>query len=388
MEPRHSRRRSGPRQHDSRKAIPGLGAPGLRPAACRRLLGAVPTLPVRRPRHFASDNNSGVCPEAWAALQEVNSGHLAGYGDDPWTARACDLIREFFETPCEVFFVFNGTAANALALATLCRPYHAVLCHEHAHIRHDECGAPAFFGGGTSLHTIAGEHGKLRPREIDAAVRDHFPLHSSKPGALSLTQTTECGTVYRPREIQALSAVAHRHGLRVHLDGARFANAVASLGVAPADLSWRAGVDILSLGLTKNGGLHAEAIVVFDRELARDVDYRIKQAGQLASKMRFLAASWIGLLGTGAWLTHARHANTMARKLATALQPLKGARLLHPTQANGVFIDLPPRVIQGLHRRGWHFYVFEGETGCRLMCSWDTTESDIEALVADARTLS
>ncbi len=343
--------------------------------------------PPLRPRHFASDNNSGICPEAWAALAEANDAHISGYGDDPWTGRACDLIRGLFETDCEVFFVFNGTAANALALSTICRPYHAVLCHEAAHIERDECGAPEFFSGGAKLWTLPGAHARLGPAGVDAAIRSHFPLHASKPAALSLTQTTEGGTVYRPAEIQALAEVAHHHGLKVHMDGARFANAVVGTAATPRQLTWEAGVDLLSFGSTKNGGLCAEAIVVFDRQLARELDYRIKQAGQLASKMRFLAASWIGLLGTGAWLKHAEHANAMAATLAMALVALPGTRLRHPCEANGVFVDLPLPVIQSLHTRGWHFYVFEGETGCRLMCSWDTRPEDVARFTTDAREL-
>lgn len=344
------------------------------------------TTPIR-PRHFASDNNSGLCPEVLAALAEANSGHVTGYGDDPWTDRACDLIRALFETECQVYFVFNGTAANAIALAALCRPYHAVLCHAQSHAEHDECAAPEFFTGGAKLRPLPGEHGRLQPATIEAAILSHFPLHSSKPGALTLTQATECGTVYQPDDIAALAAVAHRHGLGVHIDGARFANAVASTGASPAELSWKSGVDILSLGGTKNGGLCAEAIVVFDTPIARDLEYRIKQGAQLASKMRFQAASWIGLLGSGAWHRNAAHANAMAADLSARIAGLPGLRLLHPTQANGVFVDLPPHVIQPLHDRGWHFYVFEGETGCRLMCSWDTTPSDLADFVADLRAL-
>lgn len=362
-------------------------SPSLHGNRARRLLLRVRAPLRKRLRHFASDNNSGVCPEVMTALAEVNTGHIAGYGDDPWTARACALLREFFETECEVFFVFNGTAANALSLAAACRSYHAVLCHESSHIAHDECNAPGFFGGGVALHRLPGEHGRLRPSTVAAAVGAHFPLHSSKPGALSLTQVTECGTVYTVRELQALGRRAHDLGLRVHLDGARFSNAVASLQASPADLTWRAGVDVLSLGLTKNGGLDAEAIVVFAPDLARELDYRIKQAGQLASKMRFHAASWIGLLGSGAWLRHAQHANRMATRLSRGLARLRGSRLLHPTQANGVFVDLPAATIRGLHRLGWHFYIFEGETGCRLMCSWDTTAEDVDHFIEDTARL-
>ncbi len=337
-----------------------------------------------RPRHFASDNNAGICPEAWAALGELNAGHALGYGADPWTARACDLIREFFETNCEVFFVFNGTAANALALASICRAHHAVLCHAFSHIQRDECGAPEFFSGGAKLLPLPGEHGRLEPDTVETAVASHFPLHASRPAAVSLTQVTECGTTYRPEVLEALGSVAHRLGLKVHMDGARLANALAFLDCAPARITHRAGVDIVSLGMTKNGGLSSEALVVFDLELARELDYRLKQAGQLASKMRFLAAPWIGLLGTGAWLKNASHANAMAARLAAALARIPGVSLRHPPEGNGVFVDLPPAIIAGLRAAGWHFYVFEGDTGCRLMCSWDTTSEDVDEFVATA----
>lgn len=339
----------------------------------------------RRPRHFASDNNSGICPEVWAALAEANAGHAPGYGDDPWTARACELIRDLFQTDCEVFFVFNGTAANALALAAICRPFHAVLSHEAAHIVRDECGAPEFFSGGAKLWTLPGRHGKLDPESIDAAVRSHFPLHASKPGAVSITQATESGTVYSVAEVTAIAAAARRHALKLHMDGARFANAVASLRVAPAEVTWRAGVDILSLGATKNGGLGGDAVVIFDHGLAREFEYRVKQAGQLASKMRFMAATWVGLLGSGAWQRNAEHANSRAALLEREIAGLPAARLLHPREANGLFVDLPRRLIEALHTKGWRFYVFEGDTGCRLMCSWDTTEDDVRDFVADAK---
>jgi threonine aldolase len=323
-----------PRLRGGGRAGTGAAASALPPRPQPRFHPRVQRTPPLRPRHFASDNNSGLCPEVVEAVLEANSGHVSGYGDDPWTDRACDLIRALFETDCEVFFVFNGTAANAIALSTLCRPYHAVLCHAHAHIQQDECGAPEFFSGGAKLLPLTGDHGRLSPTTVEQAILSHFPLHASKPGALSLTQTTESGTVYPPDALAALAEAAHRHHLGVHLDGARFANAVASTGASPADLSWKAGIDILSLGGTKNGGLAAEAIVVFNPDLARELDYRIKQGAQLASKMRFQAASWTGLLGSGAWLRNATHANTMATQLATALQPLPGTRLLHPCEAS------------------------------------------------------
>jgi threonine aldolase len=343
---------------------------------------------LARPRHFASDNNSGVCPEAAAALAEANTGHVIGYGDDCWTARACGLIRDFFETNCEVFLVFNGTAANALGLAACCQPFHAVLCHEFSHIHRDECNAPGFFSGGAMLIPLPGLHARLEPSVLEERIASHFPLHASRPAAVSLTESTECGTTYRAAEIEALADVARRHRLKVHMDGARLANAIAFLGATPAELTWRAGVDVLSFGMTKNGGLCTEAIVVFDTDLARELDYRAKQAGQLGSKMRYLAASWIGLLESGTWLKNARHANEMASLLETAITKIPGIYLLHPREANGVFVHLPPDMIHGLHEKGWHFYVFEGATGCRLMCSWDTTPEDIDEFAADAALLA
>lgn len=319
-------------------------------------------------------------------LEEANAGgHVLGYGDDSWTARACDAIRDWFGTACEVFFVFNGTAANAIALAGLCRSYHAVICHAEAHVRQDECGAPGFFGGGTQLLALEGAHGRLTPEAVGEAIRSHFPLHAAKPGALSLTQATERGTVYGVEAVAALSEVAHRHGLKVHMDGARFANALVTLGCGPGEVTWRAGVDVLSLGMTKNGGVGSEALVVFNPEVAGEMEYRVKQGGQLASKMRYLAAPWIGLLEGDVWRRHASRANAMAERLEAALGRLPGIRLLHPREANAVFVELPEPVIRTLRAEGWTFYVFEGRTGCRLMCAWDTREEDVDALAAAVR---
>jgi threonine aldolase len=342
--------------------------------------------PVIR-RHFASDNYAGICPEAWAALAEANQDHAVGYGDDPWTARAADLIRQVFETHCDVFFVFNGTAANSLALASLCQSYHSILCHETAHVEADECGAPEFFSNGTKVLLVPGADGKMDPAGVERMIGKRTDLHYPKPRALSLTQSTELGTVYTPEEIKAIWAKAKSFGLKIQMDGARFANAVVSLGVAPKEITWQAGVDVLCFGGTKNGTHVGEAVVFFDRELAREFDYRCKQGGQLASKMRFISAPWVGMLQDGAWLRHAAHANKMAAYLESKLQPIARVKLLFPRQANAVFAELPRPVIDALHQRGWKFYTFIGQGGCRLMCAWDTTEADVDAFVTDLKSL-
>lgn len=350
------------------------------------VLDVASVAPASLRRQFASDNYAGICPEAWQALEAANQGHTPGYGDDPWTARAADLIREVFETDCEVFFVFNGTSANSLALASMCQSYHSILCHNMAHIESDECGAPEFFSNGTKIVALPGQNGKLDPATIQEAVgRRAGDLHSPKPRAISLTQATECGTVYAPQEVGAIGELARSLGLGVHMDGARFANAVAGLGVAPADVTWRAGVDVLCFGATKNGASVGEAVVFFDRTLAREFEYRCKQAGQLASKMRFLTAPWVGLLEDGAWLRHARHANARAVQLEAGLRAIPGVKLLFPREANAVFVELAPSDAEALRERGWKFYTFIGDSGQRLMCAWDTQESDVEAFVADVR---
>ena len=338
---------------------------------------------TRQPlRHFASDNYGGICPEAWAAMAEANVGHAPGYGDDRWTTEAADLLRETFETDCDVFFVFNGTSANSLALASLCQSYHSILCHETAHVETDECGAPEFFSNGTKVLTLAGPHGKIDPAGVDHMVRRRADIHYPKPRVVSVTQATELGTVYGPDELKAIWARAKTHGLRVHMDGARFANAVAALGVRPKEITWQAGVDVLCFGGTKNGMAVGEAVVFFDRALAAEFDYRCKQAGQLASKMRFLAAPWVGMLRGGAWLQHARHANEMAALLEASLREL-GLELLHPRQANAVFVALPGDAAAALRAKGWRFYDFIGSGGSRLMCAWDTTADDVRAFATD-----
>jgi len=332
---------------------------------------------------FASDNTSGICPEAWAALTAANQGQLPSYGDDDWTIRACNLIREVFEKPdAEIFFVFNGTAANSLALASLCQSYHSVICHEFAHVETDECGAPEFFSNGTKILTASGANGKLTPESVEQVILKRTDIHYPKPRVLSLTQSTEWGTIYSRDEIAALTAVARKYNLAVHMDGARFANASAALqqrdGISPADFTWRAGVDVLCFGGTKNGMNTSEAVVFFRPELAHEFDYRCKQAGQLASKMRFLSSQWVGILENGAWLKHAAHANAMTQKLARALRERFNITFSADPQVNAVFAQLPPIIARRLHARGWHFHNFVGASGYRLMCSWDTQESEID----------
>ncbi|MCE5274459.1 MAG: low specificity L-threonine aldolase [Deltaproteobacteria bacterium] len=334
-------------------------------------------------RQFASDNYSGICPEALRALETSNSGHCLPYGDDEYTARVCDMLRDFFETDCEVFFVFNGTAANSLALASLCRSYHSIVCHSLAHIETDECGAPEFFSNGTKILLAGGEQGKISPEEVEQIVLRRCDIHYPKPQVISITEATEVGTVYMPEELKALGELAKRLNLRVHMDGARLANALAALGVAPKEITWKAGVDVLCFGGVKNGLAAGEAVIFFDRKLASEFDYRCKQAGQLASKMRFLSAPWIGLLTDETWLRNARNANRYARILSERLSKIASIRIMFPCEANSVFVQMPPRMIERLHEIGWHFYTFIGEGGVRLMCSWDTTMEDIDAFVLD-----
>lgn len=347
-----------------------------------------PTLHKHGRNQFASDNYAGICPEAWQAMTEANHGYCNSYGDDAWTEKACDALRDFFETECQVFFVFNGTAANSLALASLCRSYHSIVCHEMAHIETDECGAPEFFSNGTKVLLVPGADGKVDLEAVANSVTRRADIHYPKPKVLSLTQATELGGVYTPAELQAVRRLAQEYELKIHMDGARFANAVASLGVAPKEISWQAGVDVLTFGGAKNGMAIGEAVVFFDPELADEFDYRCKQAGQLASKMRYLAAPWYGMLQGDALLKHAIHANRMARELADDLRRIEGVEIVHPVEANAVFVRMPERLLQGLLERGWYFYTFIGTGEARLMCSWQTSEEDIAELVSDVRELT
>jgi threonine aldolase len=333
-------------------------------------------------QQFASDNNAGMCPEAAEALQRANAeAHAAGYGGDAWTERACDRMRALFETDCDVFFVFSGTAANALALAQLCRPYHAVITHAESHVASDEAGAVGFFSGGATLLTADTPLAKLTPKAVERLATSGRGFHSVKPHVLSLTQATEVGTVHTLDEVRALTETARCHGLKVHMDGARFANAVAALGCSAADLSWRAGVDVMSFGGVKNGLAAGEAVLFFDRSLAHEFEWRVKQAGQLNSKMRLVAAPWLGMLEGDAWLKNARHANAMARRLAERISKVDGVQLMAPVESNGVFVQLPAGMAEQLFTKGWRFYAWGA--GWRLMCAWDTTLETIDRFAED-----
>ena len=340
-------------------------------------------------RHeFSSDNVAPICPEAWAALQEANAHYAPSYGEDRWTARACDRIREIFETDCDVYFVFTGTAANALSLAQLCKSFQSVICHQRSHVQTDECGAPEFFTGGSKLLLIDGANGKIDIGHAEALLARHNELHSHKPGAINISQATEFGTVYRRDEIAAIADLARKHQLFLHMDGARFANAIASLNCAPKAITWEAGVNVLCFGGTKNGAPVGDLVIFFDKKISREFDYRAKQAGQLGSKMRFLAAPWLGLLTGDAWLRNAQHANDAARRLADRLRKEARIKSVFPLEANAVFVSMDERLASGLHARGWRFYKFIEPEVYRLMCSWATTETDISDFVGDINSIS
>ena len=336
-----------------------------------------------RERHeFASDNTLGICSEALAALDQANHGASESYGDDEWMRRLRESIRDIFETDCQTYLVFNGTAANGLALAQLCQPFHSVVCHRQAHIQTDECGAPEFFTGGSKLLLVGGDAGKIDLSEVESVIDRQPEVHAHKPRVISITQATELGTVYTRAEIDTIAALARKREMFLQMDGARFANAVVTLKCAPKEITWQRGVDALCFGGTKNGLAAGELVIFFKKELGREFDYRMKQAGQLASKMRLFAAPWVRLLTNGVWLNNANHANTMARRLADKLRDAK-IQIVLPVEANAVFVRLADSVVGSLHARGWHFYKFIEPDVYRLMCSWATSAADIDHLVTD-----
>lgn len=333
--------------------------------------------------HFASDNTAAICPEAWTALEQANADYAPSYGEDEWTAKLCERIRQIFEFDCDVYLTFTGTAANALGLAQVCQPFHGVVCHERAHIQTDEAGAMESYTRGAKLFLTRTDDGKLNLTEAEKLIAQQVELHGHKMHAISIAQATELGTVYKPEEVQAIGEFSRSHKMLLHMDGARFANAVASLGCAPKQITWEAGVDILSFGGTKNGLAAGELVVFFDKRSSHDFEYRVKQAGHLGSKMRFLAAPWLGLLNRDVWLRNARRANEAARELAQRIRKEAGIESVFRVESNAVFVQLGEQQVRDLHARGWRFYKFLEPDIYRLMCSWSTTNEDISMLVAD-----
>lgn len=339
---------------------------------------------LSHPIDFRSDNVTGVSPEILAAIAAANTGSAMPYGEDEYTQRLQTLFSEWFETSVTVFPVATGSAANSLALSVMTPVYGAIYCHEASHINVDECGAPEFYTGGAKLVTLPGQHGKILAADLAKQLNRAGigVVHHVQPAAVSITQATEAGTVYKPDEISQLVDIAHSHNLYFHVDGARFANAVASLGCSPADLTWRVGVDALCLGATKNGAMAAEAVIFFNQELIQTFPYRRKRAGHLFSKMRFLSAQLEAYIRNDLWLKNATHANRMATQLVQEISGIEEVKLCYPVEANEIFLELPETVIEALLADGFQFYRWETESKniIRLVTAFNTQESDVMAL--------
>jgi threonine aldolase len=332
-------------------------------------------------RSFASDNNAVVHPEALEAIRRANSGHVVGYGDDPHTEAAVGKFREQFGADVAVFFVFNGTAANVLSLQALTKPYHAVLCPELSHIYTDECGAGERFTG-CKLVPLAAPGGKLTVETVAQAYHGIGDQHHVQPRVISITQSTEMGTVYKTTEVEDLARFAHERKMFLHMDGARISNAVAAQRLTLRQATRDLGVDVLSFGGTKNGLMGVEAVVFFRPELAQEFLFVRKQGMQLASKMRFMAAQMEALLTNELWRRNAEHANRMARMLEEEVKKIAGVRIVYPVEANGVFAQIPREAIKKIQER-YFFYVWsEEESVARWMCSFDTTEEDVREFAA------
>jgi threonine aldolase len=328
---------------------------------------------------FFSDNTGTASPEILAALTEANHGLAIAYGADPWTTRLDDALSTWFGTSVRAFPVATGTAANSLSLATLTPSYGLIYAHEEAHIANDEAGAPGFFTGGAQLSLLQSPNGKLtRDVLADALEAQHVSVHTLQPKVLALSQATELGTSYRPAELRELCQLAHQHGLKVQMDGARFANSVAFLDCHPGDVTWRAGVDVLTFGATKNGALAAEAVVFFDKTLVGDFELRRKQAGHLLSKSRYVSAQLLAYVDSGLWLRNARRTNELAQKIGRAA----GGMLMHPVEANEVFVALGPDRKQALRHAGFEFYDWNAVSAgqARFVVSWDQHDEDVLAL--------
>lgn len=337
---------------------------------------------------FASDNYSQICPEVLDKIVQLNNDNAQAYGNDYYTKYAANRLRDLFETDCEIFFVFNGTAANSLSLAALCNSYHSIICSDVAHIETDECGAPEFFSNGSKLLIAKTDDGKLKPEDIKHLATKRDDIHYPKPKVVSITQSTELGTIYSIEELKAIKKVAKEHNLHIQMDGARFSNAVASLNCTPAEITWKVGVDVLCFSGIKNGMAMGEVVIFFDKKLALDFDYRCKQAGQLASKMKFISAQWIALLENSLWKRNATHANEMAKYFEKKLSDIKEIEIKFPVQSNSVFIEAPVKILQALKKKDWIFYSFIGAGGARFVFSWNSSKKRIDELIEDLKAIN
>lgn len=339
--------------------------------------------------YFGSDNMAGMHPAILQALAAANGGEAMSYGNDDWSKRLTERLAALFEHAVAVFPVATGTAANSLSLALLSPGWGAIYCHPEAHVNVDECGGPEFFTGGAKLVPVDGARGKIDPKALAALLADagKGAPHHVVPAAISVTQSTETGTVYRLEELAALSAIARRHGLPLHMDGSRFGNALVTLGCTPAEMTWKAGIDVLSFGATKNGALAAEAIVVFEPKRAANLPYLRKRAGHLFSKHRYLSAQLLAYLDNDLWLTNARHANRAAARLAEGLGNLPGVRLIDPVEANELFVDLPEPMVKHLAAKGFDFYRWGRPTPGthRMVTAWDTDLAAVDRVLEAAR---
>jgi threonine aldolase len=343
--------------------------------------------------NFRSDNETGAHPAIIEAVgRAFSAGSAFSYGADAWTQKVEGRLRDIFEKPdLSAYPVATGTAANVLALACCAPSWGAVFCHPTSHIAVDEANAPQFYTAGAALIRIDGSRGKIDPRKLASALAEpvYGVVHHPQPAAVSITQATECGTAYAPEEIAAISTSVRRHELKLHMDGARFANALAVIGCMPAELTWKAGVDVLSLGATKNGAMGAEVVVFFNSELAREFEFRRKRGGHLFSKMRLLSAQLDAYFADGLWLANARHANAMARRLVAGLTPLKGTSLLYPVDANEIFVVLPAHMHDALQEAGAQYHPWPsdrpGERAFRLVTAFDTDVAQVDHFLAIAK---
>ena len=331
---------------------------------------------------FASDNVTGACPEVMDAVVAANSGIATSYGDDEWSSRLQTKLSEIFETDVEVFLAVSGTASNALALSSLAPVFGKIYCHELSHINTDECGAPELFTGGAKLIPMRSSNGRIKANELAETIRGSGNVHVTQPSVVSITQSCETGTVYQLDEIKAISKIARKHKMSVHMDGARFANALASLDVSPAEMTWKSGVDVLTLGGTKNGCLAAEAIIFFKPNMVGNFPYLHKRSGQLLSKMRFISSQLEAYVTDDLWIRNAQHSNSMAKILSEGLNAFSNIELAYPTQSNEVFVYLPRELIDYLNNAGYDINEEELDgKAVRFVTAWNSELKDVDRLL-------